>query len=173
MKNKRSTRLGFVAAIWLVLSVAVFGTLIGIAWMSMNVTAEVSADAFVVNSVDENTLAMASIENCVDRAPILDSVDRAPILDCVDRAPMVDCVDRARPVHCTDQEFEDVVVGYRNKVLITVERRVDPPVYPVAPGYLLERWIGPSENPIAPGYMLERRIGPSQNPIAVGYLLDS
>lgn len=36
MKNKRSARLGFVAAIWLVLSVVVFGTLIGIAWMSMN-----------------------------------------------------------------------------------------------------------------------------------------
>ena len=36
MKNKRSARLGFAVAIWLVLSVVVFGTLIGIAWMSMN-----------------------------------------------------------------------------------------------------------------------------------------
>ena len=137
MKNKRSARLGFVAAIWLVLSIAVFGTLIGIAWMSMNATAEVSADAFVVDSVDLSTLAIA------------------PIVDCVDRAPMVDCVDRAPIVDCVDRDFEDVIVGYRNGVYISVERRVSPPVYPIAPGYMLERWVGPSENPIAPGYLLD------------------
>ncbi|MGY5855121.1 MAG: hypothetical protein RTS72_00885 [Candidatus Thorarchaeota archaeon] len=164
MKNKRSARLGFVAAIWLVLSIAVFGTLIGIAWMSMNATAEVSADAFVVDSVDLSTLAIAPIVDCVDRAPMVDCVDRAPMVDCVDRAPIVDCVDR---------DFEDVIVGYRNGVYISVERRVSPPVYPIAPGYMLERWVGPSENPIAPGYMLERWVGPSENPIAPGYLLDS
>ena len=155
MKNKRSARLGFVAAIWLVLSIAVFGTLIGIAWMSMNATADVSADAFVVDSVDLSTLAIAPIVDCVDRAPMVDCVDRAPIEDCVDRAPMVDCVDRAPIVDCVDRDFEDVIVGYRNGVYISVERRVSPPVYPIAPGYMLERWVGPSENPIAPGYLLD------------------
>jgi len=55
MKNIRSARLGFAAAIWLVLSVAVFGTLIGIAWMSMNATADVSTDAIKVDTVEEAT----------------------------------------------------------------------------------------------------------------------
>ncbi|MHA1966010.1 MAG: hypothetical protein ACW97G_15660 [Candidatus Thorarchaeota archaeon] len=65
MNNKKSARLGFVAAIWLVLSVAVFGTLIGIAWMSMNATADVSADAISVDS--EVELAISdSIELIVD-----------------------------------------------------------------------------------------------------------
>jgi hypothetical protein len=53
MKSKRSARLGFAAAVWLVLSVAVFGTLIGIAWMSMSATADVSTDAVVVDAVEE------------------------------------------------------------------------------------------------------------------------
>ncbi len=54
MKEK-SARLGFAAAVWLVLSVAVFGTLIGIAWMSMSVTVDVSTDAIVVDVVEEAT----------------------------------------------------------------------------------------------------------------------
>jgi hypothetical protein len=53
MNSKRSTRLGIAAAVWIVLSVAVFGTLIGIAWMSMNATADVSTDAVVVDAVEE------------------------------------------------------------------------------------------------------------------------
>ena len=170
MKNKRSARLGFVAAIWLVLSIAVFGTLIGIAWMSMNATADVSADAFVVNSVDESVLARAPILDCVDRAPFYNRVDRALMVDCVDRAPFYDCV---------DGEFEEVIMAYRSH---SVERRVDPPQNPIAPGYLLEwigdenpktpghllEWIG-DENPKTPGYMREY-IGPGENPIAPGYL---
>ncbi len=156
MKNKRSVRLGFVAAIWLVLSVAVFGTLIGVAWMSMNATADVSADAFVVDSVDKSTLARSRI--------ILDSVDRARALDSVDRAHIV--------VDCIDGEFEEVIMAYRSKA---VERPVRPSENPFPPGYMLERWVGySSENPIPPGYMLERWVGfSSENPIAPGYLLDS
>ncbi|OLS23958.1 MAG: hypothetical protein ThorAB25_23890 [Candidatus Thorarchaeota archaeon AB_25] len=53
MNSKRSTRLGIAAAVWIVLSVAVFGTLIGIAWMSMSATADVSIDAAVVDAVEE------------------------------------------------------------------------------------------------------------------------
>ncbi|MHA2352073.1 MAG: hypothetical protein ACXABX_03020 [Candidatus Thorarchaeota archaeon] len=53
MKSKRSARLGFAAAVWLVLSVAVFGTLIGIAWMSMSATVDDSTDAVVVDAVEE------------------------------------------------------------------------------------------------------------------------
>ena len=123
MKNKRSTRLGFVAAIWLVLSVAVFGTLIGIAWMSMNATADVSADVFVVDSVDEVALA------------------RAPILDCRDRAHVYDCVDR---------NFAEVIMDHSGEVYVSVERYIGDE-NPKAPGYLLE-WIG-AENPKAPGYL--------------------
>jgi hypothetical protein len=67
MKNKRSARLGFAAAIWLVLSVAVFGTLIGIAWMSMNTKADVSADVVIDDSVDDDTTAMDPIFNRIDR----------------------------------------------------------------------------------------------------------
>ncbi len=124
MKNKRSTRLGFVAAIWLVLSVAVFGTLIGIAWMSMNATADVSADVFVVDSVDENALA------------------RAPMSDCIDRAPVYDCVDR---------HFEDIVVGNGDKGVFDLPQQYIGDENPKTPGHLRE-WIG-DENPSAPGYL--------------------
>ncbi|MFW9806633.1 MAG: hypothetical protein ACFFFK_07890, partial [Candidatus Thorarchaeota archaeon] len=58
MNIKKSARLGFAAAIWLVLSVAVFGTLIGIAWISMNASADVSTDAYVSDSVDDGTTAV-------------------------------------------------------------------------------------------------------------------
>jgi len=147
MKNKRSVRLGFVAAIWLVLSVAVFGTLIGVAWMSMNATADVSADAFVIDSVDTSTLA---------RARVVDSVDRAHVVvDCIDRAHVVvDCIDRAHVVvDCIDGEFEEVIMAYRSKA---VERPVRPSENPFPPGYMLERWVGySSENPIPPGYLLD------------------
>ena len=67
MKNKRSARLGFAAAIWLVLSVAVFGTLISIAWMSMNVTAEASADVFVEEAVDDKTTTQDQIRVYSDK----------------------------------------------------------------------------------------------------------
>ena len=53
MKNKRSARLGLTAAIWLVLSVAVFGTLIGVAWMSMNAKADVSVGSPIHDAVDD------------------------------------------------------------------------------------------------------------------------
>ena len=157
MKNKRSVRLGFVAAIWLVLSVAVFGTLIGVAWMSMNATADVSADAFVVDSVDKSTLARSRIIlDSVDRARALDSVDRAHVVvDCIDRAHVVvDCIDRAHVVvDCIDGEFEEVIMAYRSKA---VERPVRPSENPFPPGYMLERWVGySSENPIPPGYLLD------------------
>jgi hypothetical protein len=55
MKSKRSARLGLTAAIWLVLSVAVFGTLIGVAWMSMNAKADVSVGSPAHDAVDEKT----------------------------------------------------------------------------------------------------------------------
>ena len=67
MRIKRSARLGFAAAIWLVLSVAVFGTLIGIAWMSMNATADVSADVFITDSVEEDAIALDPIFEHRDR----------------------------------------------------------------------------------------------------------
>jgi hypothetical protein len=67
MKNKRSARLGFAAAIWLVLSVAVFGTLIGIAWMSMNAKADVSTDVVIDDSADDDTTAVDPIPSYRDR----------------------------------------------------------------------------------------------------------
>ena len=157
MKNKRSARLGFVAAIWLVLSVAVFGTLIGIAWMSMNATADVSADVFVVDSVDESALA------------------RAPILDCRDRSYAYDCVDR---------HFEDVIMGRSDKNVVSLPLFIGDE-NPTAPGYMLvdrigdenpnspghlREWIG-NENPKSPGHMREW-IG-NENPGVSGFLRDS
>ena len=57
MKSKRSARLGLAAAIWIVLSVAVFGTLIGVAWMSMNAKADVSVGSPVHDAVDDRITA--------------------------------------------------------------------------------------------------------------------
>ncbi|MFW9786234.1 MAG: hypothetical protein ACFFE2_01785 [Candidatus Thorarchaeota archaeon] len=67
MKSKRSARLGFAAAIWLVLSVAVFGTLIGIAWMSMNATADLSADVFIEEAVDDKTTTQDQVRIYEDK----------------------------------------------------------------------------------------------------------
>ncbi|MFX1559184.1 MAG: hypothetical protein ACFFBL_01225 [Promethearchaeota archaeon] len=53
MINLRLSRLMITIAVWLLLTVVVFGSLIGIAWMSMNATSDVSTDAAVSDVVDE------------------------------------------------------------------------------------------------------------------------
>jgi hypothetical protein len=92
----------------------------------MNATADVSANVFVVDSVDESALA------------------RAPILDCRDRSYAYDCVDRY---------FEDVIMGHGDKNVVSLPLLIDDE-NPTAPGYMLVDRIG-DENPKSPGHMRE------------------
>jgi hypothetical protein len=137
LSNKRSARLGFVAAIWLVLSVAVFGTLIGIAWMSMNATADVSADAFLTDSIEEDTTALDPIYECRDRdywATPTDEASRSP---------------RDKGYYPLPQSIGP---GQNPGAFGFLLDSIGPGENPRAFGYLLDS-IGPGENPGVIGHL--------------------
>jgi len=67
MINLRLSRLMITIAVWLLLTVVVFGSLIGIAWMSMNAAPDVSTDAVVVDTVEDSTDELAPIFYLDDR----------------------------------------------------------------------------------------------------------
>jgi hypothetical protein len=63
MKDKKSARIGFAIAVWLVLSVVVFGSLIAVAWMSMSAKADDSADVFTDYAADGKTTISEDTSN--------------------------------------------------------------------------------------------------------------
>ncbi|MGD9397445.1 MAG: hypothetical protein PVJ05_13510 [Candidatus Thorarchaeota archaeon] len=59
MINLRLSRLMITIAVWLLLTVVVFGSLIGIAWRSMNVTVDVATETVdVVEDAGEENIAI-------------------------------------------------------------------------------------------------------------------
>lgn len=87
MKSKRSARLGLTVAIWLVLSVAVFGTLIGVAWMSMNAKADVSGGSSTDDTVDDKTttqdMTKESRSSASHPTPVWNFIWEQPFRGCI------------------------------------------------------------------------------------------
>ncbi len=67
MINLRLSRLMITIAVWLLLTVVVFGSLIGIAWMSFHSAPDVSTDAVVVDTVEDASDEVAPIFYLDDR----------------------------------------------------------------------------------------------------------
>ena len=81
MFNTRTQRVVFASGILFVLTLAIFGSLIAVAWMSMNNTMAVSADSYEYDFAAEDEFALAS--RLGNDAPVLHSRigNDVPILD--------------------------------------------------------------------------------------------
>lgn len=81
MFNTRTKRVVFATGVLFVLSLAIFGSLIAVAWMSMNNTMAVSADGFAYDFAAEEEVILAS--RLGNDAPVLHSRlgNDVPMLD--------------------------------------------------------------------------------------------
>lgn len=112
MFNTRTQRVVFASGILFVLTLAIFGSLIAVAWMSMNNTMAVSADSYEYDFAAEDEFALAS--RLGDDAPVLYSRlgNDVPMLD-----------SRIDPGIVTSVDISDAVV--------MVKSRLDPGDVPI------------------------------------------
>lgn len=112
MFELRLSRLMITIAVWLLLTVVVFGSLIGIAWRSMNVTVDVATETGdVVEDAGDENIAI------VDFGGSRFHYDTP--------AESIATGDFGGSKYCYD----------------TPARYIGPPVYPITPGHLLDRYL--------------------------------
>jgi hypothetical protein len=107
MFNKRTHRVAFATGILFVLTLVVFGSMIAVAWMSMNNTMAVAPDAHFT----EETAALAwnHDTSAVDRRRPVYMIDRLNFESAIDRVNL-SAVDRRRPVYMIDRlNFESAI----------------------------------------------------------------
>ncbi|MFW9870790.1 MAG: hypothetical protein ACFFEL_14270, partial [Candidatus Thorarchaeota archaeon] len=123
MFTKKSYRVVLASGILFVLTLAVFGSLIAMAWMSMNNTIAVAPDGLFTEETKE-------IAQCLDTGPV-SMIDRSYFENSVDRLYFENAVDRIVIVSMVDRlHFENAVdrlVYFENAVdrLVYFENAVD------------------------------------------------
>ncbi|MFX1482811.1 MAG: hypothetical protein ACFFCP_06430 [Promethearchaeota archaeon] len=113
MLNKRTQRIVFASGILFILALAAFGSLIAVAWMSMNNTIAVAPDGLYTEETkeisqcqDTGPVSMADrshFENAVDRRAIVSMVDRLHFENAVDRRVIVSMADRLHFENAVDR----------------------------------------------------------------------
>ncbi len=114
MINLRLSRLMITLAVWLLLTVVVFGSLIGIAWMSMNVTVDVATDTVdVVEDAGAENIAIVDFGGSKFHYDTpAENEENTGIVD-----------------FGGSKFHRDAPAVY-----------IGPPQYPITPGYLLDRY---------------------------------